>query len=914
MRGNFSRINAVLLAVLLCASVLPQGAVADDGDAEQFAFGIEYDWSNMNEDFESMTGLPLDDILADVMQSADDAGIEMLILEEITGSSSLIIDQYEDGNMMFTATDGSSVEVTKHVTDLQIRHGGLADMAMITEWSDARAGWDLTISGGVEGVFTADAHYVEYRDASGLIYGHDVEMSLDTEQMVFFDLEGHLEAEDGDEVLPLDIHMEMGVSYAVTDAESSVVYSEPSTLYQEISDLEGGEYLEWRVGEDDDEYGYVWWESIDSEQVNCDWDTDYDNGYVCEEPFSADWTVLTDADSCDWASYEWECYGPGYSYWFGYCEYYNNTGQDMYACTEDFGYDSQWEYHLTDTNYQDETLPSGFSSNGDKMYYGYCEYYDAWEVYYCTNDFGWSDNFEDSLILTHYQDGTAPERGISWQDFPADETYCYWNGYEYECQSDYDQDGYMDDWNYWGYCEDYTVGYQCTDDFGYDDRYEDSMDWTHFEDETSPLNNVEDEIESHEGTFSTATGFNFEVTGLPAEEMGFPEGKWDVSVSDEETDAGSFEKNFDCHMDMQLFEGTQMITTDGDQIEVMQAHTTPIPFGMSCHVGNLFYNAFIGSEDAATLEDMIIDSTEELVESLDSDGGSWNMGENMELNMYPYSQEEIEVTAWLWDLEEDTNYELTFVLEDSDGITQGVKSFVIYDEWDDYHSTEMSSSSWGEHCVTAQLKDITNNEIVDSVQTCTDISQEMEPSDLVIAIAEGFEDSTIENVMENFASNLEYRLEDYETDFPYDDGDAFILWDTTNNMVVGFQMVVSTEDSNMWYTLIGPESNSYGIAPSPLSITYFSGQQAIAQEVQMEDETTLEELVDITQHNDEIIEAAIEESLSDNSPEAGGPADTGSAGEDEETDGGLLPFISPVLTISMIAVAGLVASLRTRKE
>jgi hypothetical protein len=127
-------------------------------------------------------------------------------------------------------------------------------------------------------------------------------------------------------------------------------------------------------------------------------------------------------------------------------------------------------------------------------------------------------------------------------------------------------------------------------------------------------------------------------------------------------------------------------------------------------------------------------------------------------------------------------------------------------------------------------------------------------------------------------------------------------------------MVVSTEDSNMWYTLIGPESNSYGIAPSPLSITYFSGQQAIAQEVQMEDETTLEELVDITQHNDEIIEAAIEESLSDNSPEAGGPADTGSAGEDEETDGGLLPFISPVLTISMIAVAGLVASLRTRKE
>jgi hypothetical protein len=269
----------------------------------------------------------------------------------------------------------------------------------------------------------------------------------------------------------------------------------------------------------------------------------------------------------------------------------------------------------------------------------------------------------------------------------------------------------------------------------------------------------------------------------------------------------------------------------------------------------------------------------------------------------------------MWGLEDETTYEIIFVLEDSEGTTQGVESFVIVDNWDNWHSTEMSSDSWGEHCVTATLKDVTNSEILDTVVTCTNIAQEMEPSDLVMAIAEGFEDSTIENVMDNFASNLEYRLEDYEADIAYDDGDAFVLWDTTNNMVVGFQMVVSTEDSNMWYTLVGPESNSYGVAPSPVSLTYFSGQQAIAQEVQMETDTTLEDLVDISQHNDELIEAAIEVSLSDNSPEAGGPTSEESGDNTAEAaDGGLLPFISPVLTLSMIAVAGLVASLRTRKE
>ena len=199
MSKSFSRVNAVLLAIILCASVLPQSVAAEDPTTEHFAFGVEYDWSNMNTDFESMTGLPLDDILADVMQSADDAGIEMLILEEITGTSSMVIDQYEDGTMMFNPPDGAgSVEVTKHVTELTLRHGGLMDMAMITEWSDARAGWDLTISGGSEGVINIDAYYVEYRDASGLIYGHDVDMSMATEQSVYFDLQGHLEADAGE--------------------------------------------------------------------------------------------------------------------------------------------------------------------------------------------------------------------------------------------------------------------------------------------------------------------------------------------------------------------------------------------------------------------------------------------------------------------------------------------------------------------------------------------------------------------------------------------------------------------------------------------------------------------------------------------------------------------------------------------
>ena len=747
MRKSFSKLTAVLLATLFCASLIPQSVAADETTTDHFAFGMEYDWSNMNADFESMTGLPMDDILGDVMQSADDAGIELLILEELTGTSSMIVDQYEDGTTMLDY-DGSTVEVTKYVTELTVRHGQVADMAIITEWSDARAGWDLTISGNAEGVFNIDAYYIEYRDSSDLLYGHDLEMSMEADQQFEFALQGMLEADDGDSVMPLNIQMEMGVDYAVTNAESSVLYTEPSDIFQQLSALEGGEDLEWEVGQDDDDY--VWW-------------NDYD---------ANDWT-------CSWDSYEE----------FYYCD---NSGWD------------DWWY--------------------------YCEYYSSFETYYCT------------------------------------------------------------------------------DDFGQDSAWEDSLSWTHYYDETSP--NMGDTALPHSGDFSTATGFNFELTGLPAEEFGFPAGDWDISATDSVTDSGTFsDEGYECWMGIELFEGTQMITTDGSQIEVMQAYTSPLPWGMTCHIANLFMHAFEGTEDAPTLEDLIEDSTEDIVEDLDGgDSYEYDSGNNLWLEVDVYGADEIEVYVEAYGLDEG-QYEIDLILENSDGNTEDVTSVSFYDSYY-YDYRYMSTDSWGNHCVSAELEELSSGNIIDEVTVCVNVAQEMEPSELLESIVEGFSESTLENVLENFGDNLEYRLEDYEADMAYDDGDMFVLWDTNNNMVVGFQMVVTTDESNMWYTLVGPESDSYGTAPSPISVTYFSGQQAIAQEAEIEDDSTLADLVDLTQHNDDIIDDAVEDAVAE--------YDLDGTGEDEEseddTEGGLLPFISPALTIVLIAAAGIVASLNGRKD
>ena len=77
--------------------------------------------------------------------------------------------------------------------------------------------------------------------------------------------------------------------------------------------------------------------------------------------------------------------------------------------------------------------------------------------------------------------------------------------------------------------------------------------------------------------------------------------------------------------------------------------------------------------------------------------------------------------------------------------------------------------------------------------------------------------------------------------------------------------------------------------------------------------TTLADLVDLSQHNDDVIEDALEDALAEYDNGDGG-SETTEEETAEETEGGLLPFVSPVFTIAMIAIAGLVASLQGRKD
>jgi hypothetical protein len=365
-------------------------------------------------------------------------------------------------------------------------------------------------------------------------------------------------------------------------------------------------------------------------------------------------------------------------------------------------------------------------------------------------------------------------------------------------------------------------------------------------------------------------------------------------------------------------DSAQTITMDdGSSLEVFEAWGSPLPMGMTCSIANLFMNT-VASEDAFAYEDLMESAVEENAPDIDSEDFESE-------NMYGYQEGSgiwVDVNNWQLDNSEGQIYEISIVVSDSSGKTVGSESFVAEDSYY-YESFEFEIDGWGEHCIEFTEHLVGGSPEDDNVQQeCIVLVQQPEPSELLVAIAEGFDNSGIENVMENFENNLENRLSGYEADVPYDDGMAYLLFDTESDMVVGFHLLVSTHDSEDMFTLVGPDSDSYDTAPTPITMTYFSGVSAIAQQEAIEDNSALADLVDLSKHSVADLEEATGIDFGDQTDDT--PIDDGTPNEDdtpnedeviaEDANSGLLPFMSPAATIAMVALAGIVATIRTRKE
>ena len=270
-------------------------------------------------------------------------------------------------------------------------------------------------------------------------------------------------------------------------------------------------------------------------------------------------------------------------------------------------------------------------------------------------------------------------------------------------------------------------------------------------------------------------------------------------------------------------------------------------------------------------------------------------------------------------MEYDENYEISWTVTDDEGTTSDAGSTAVTDgSYSSYDSANAEINGFGEYCVDIEVTRLSDSEVVGTQQECDSVSQDMEPSERLVTIVEALAESTLDNTMESFGQNLENRLSNFDDDYDvaYEDGMVYALYDDSTNRFVGFQLVASP-GGTQWYTLIGPDSTAYGTPQRDLSVTYFTGIEAVEEAQEIEDQTDLSDLVDVTQHNTEDVEAVNEgidpATLPEepNNEEAQEEVSEESSEEDLST---LLPFLSPVTTLAMIALAGMFVSIRSKDE
>ena len=270
-------------------------------------------------------------------------------------------------------------------------------------------------------------------------------------------------------------------------------------------------------------------------------------------------------------------------------------------------------------------------------------------------------------------------------------------------------------------------------------------------------------------------------------------------------------------------------------------------------------------------------------------------------------------------MEYDENYEISWTVTDDEGTTSDAGSTAVTDgSYSSYDSANAEINGFGEYCVDIEVTRLSDSEVVGTQQECDSVSQDMEPSERLVTIVEALAESTLDNTMESFGQNLENRLSNFEDDYDvaYEDGMVYALYDDSTNRFVGFQLVASP-GGTQWYTLIGPDSTAYGTPQRGLSVTYFTGIEAVEEAQEIEDQTDLSDLVDVTQHNTEDVEAVnegIDPATLPEEPNNEEAEEEVSEETSEDDLSTLLPFLSPVTTLAMIALAGMFVSIRSKDE
>ena len=972
-----SKIALIVTALFLVAALPITSVNAAPSEESEFFYGVEYDWSSIDSDLTNFTGLDLPEIFTEVMGAADDSGFDLIIGQLMTGSSNVYIHHTEDiSPQTIKDYDGDSVSVWSRTTDVTLRHGGLVDGILMTDWSESTfgmntTGFDIDITSSSQNVLSVDILYTEYLDDSYNLIGADMDFSMNTYTSTSFDFDATFEG-DGEE-LPIDFNVAMSFGYSITDSSSQWRLESPDPIYVELSseddygwgatgdlfgDYDGSiDYSFSVTGIPTEDFGFDSGEfDIEISDSLTQTDGDFEMGGVYTEfdfIMGDDMTVdLGDGNGLTTQVQSCENCPPGNPLMFVMMG--NVIGGASEAFVDDIGesFSEGLSENLVelfdvggddDDDYDDEYYDDWFyCDSGDVIYSwqqnnGYPDCYDGSDEEILMADMSYSNN-QEQFINMFTINNEMLNLNAGWPYYTCDDgSQIEWYMLNDESWDDFDCESGEDEYDY--------------------EMVEDSM-FTCDDGEEIPLSKFYDgnnDCTSGEDEASTFTCDDGSIIDSEQVNDGWENCGWygEDESTYVETD---IEILYTCSDGTEIF-WSQVNDGTGDCADfldegVLDKYT--LNYNIISEQGNvlhsesydlcgqyiesacddsIFMNRYYiqstytpsmnyGSNTFCINAELIDDSTNQVVGSSDLSCEDYYHGPHM-YNFDVYDSDgylNFQASAMKDESQiNDVDMEITIIGPDSQVIYSSTME--LDSNYNDFEES-IAISEDGEYCVNWELVEDGESMPFSTAQRCEEVSSEGEPSDRLGKIAGAFSESSIGDVLEMFGENLQQRLEDtepFET-FPYNDGLWAPMWSNEHGAMVGIGVYAMDDDGA--YTMAGPNTVGYmDDAPAKMSIRYLTGVEAGNAASSMEDADEIDEIVDVEQHDLEQITQDLEDAGIDTSG-LDLPFDGSDSGEttppetaiDSAEDDGLLPFVSPISVIAVIALAGAIISSRKENE
>ncbi|MDA7846190.1 low-density lipoprotein receptor class A repeat-containing protein [Euryarchaeota archaeon] len=919
---------SLLLTALLLAALVPAGPVAaTPTEASEFYYGVEYDWTSVDSDLTNFTGLDIPEMLGEVMGAADDAGLNLVVGQLLTGSSNVYVHHSEDITpQTIQDMDGEDVTVWSRTDEVTLRHGVLFDGVLMTDWMEPASfgssddtSFDIAASTSGEQVLTVDIGYTEYLDEDYNLVGADMAFSM--EVSVSNDIELDALFEGGGEQLPIDFDTGISMSYAITESATQWRLGSPSPIYVEMS---SNDFTNWYCMEE--------WEMDMGMQAEVD-----------------DESVI---DHC----------GTVFGTYTGALDYsFSLTG----IPTEDIGLDAgELDIELSDSITESGTFEDTIT--GDEMEFSMGDSLTVdlgdgagltTSVTACTNCppgnplmffmmgqviGGASESFAESVaedvadelsdsILSIFEGDDAEgedydEYENQWQCDSGDQWVYEWdlnNGYD-DCYDGSDEMDMSGSWSAYG--DNIYMNVKLDEEmlsfdedgkmFMCDDGME--ISWDQVNDWSNDCANSEDEDagRSEGDMFTCDDGTEIE---------------WDA-VNDYNSDCATAEdEGATGHYTVEAIL-TDAAGTPLSQQETTMCDANGCDTNMEWFYGNVGFDTETLSptaygEHTYCVSGMATDSSDgSVVMEFSSMCNDEFVGPRMGGNIYIDGMN-VGFDASVYDYEENGNATFTVSIIDPSGNELFLDTMPIDGTEQDYSfADDVDVLEVGEYCVEMHMTQTGASEPYESYTECELVEEGQEPSDRVVAIVEAMAESDLEEVLEQFGMNLEDRLSDVApTEFPYNDGMWAPMWSSEHAAMVGVGVYAMDDDGA--YIMAGPATQGYSDdAPVKMSIRYLTGVPASTAADEAEDANSIEDIVNVEDHDLGEISEALEEAGVDTSELDFPDSFTANESVNEDTppqtaeelaeDAGLagaLPALSPISLIAVISLAGIVIGRRTEE-